>query len=172
LGEIDMLYIRKMGALFGLGVAAVLAAIPAVPVLAQGTATTTFQVTATVQATCLISATDLAFGTYTGAQVDATSAITVTCTNTTPWNIGLNAGLCPGGTATTRCMTNGAAQLNYALYRDAARTLNWGNTVGTDTLAGTGTGSAQANTAFGRVTAGQFPAAGVYTDTITATITF
>ena len=164
--------LREVGALLGLGIVAVLLSIPVTPALAQGTATTTFQVTATVQATCLISATNLAFGTYTGAQVDATSTITATCTNTTPWNIGLNAGLCPGGTVTTRCMQSGAAQLTYALYRDAARTLNWGNTVGTDTLAGTGTGSAQASTVYGRITAGQLPAPGGYVDTITATVTF
>jgi spore coat protein U-like protein len=136
------------------------------------TATTTFTVTATVQATCLISATSLAFGTYTGTQVDATSTITVTCTNTTPWNIGLNAGTAPGATVTTRQMLNGAATLNYALFRDAARTLNWGNTVGTDTLAGTGTGVAQPETVFGRVAGSQFPAPGGYADTITATVTF
>ena len=136
------------------------------------TATTTFTVTATVQATCLISATSLAFGTYTGVQVDATSTITVTCTNTTPWNIGLNAGTAPGATVTTRQMLNGAATLNYALFRDAARTLNWGNTVATDTLAGTGSGAAQAQTVFGRVAGSQFPAPGGYADTITATVTF
>jgi len=149
-----------------------LVGMPSGPALAQGTATTTFQVTATVNATCLISATNLAFGTYTGTQVDATSTITVTCTNTTAWNIGLSAGTCPGATVTTRCMLNGTAHLNYAMYRDASRTLNWGNTVGTDTLAGTGSGSAQVNTVFGRVPAGAFPAPGGYLDTITATITF
>jgi len=140
--------------------------------VAQQTATTTFQVTATVQATCLISATDLAFGTYIGVQTDATSTITVTCTNTTPWTIGLNAGTAPGATVTTRRMINGAAQLAYALFRDAGRTLNWGNTIGTDTLSGTGTGIATPLTVYGRVTAAQFPAPGGYVDTITATITF
>ena len=47
----------------------------------SATATTTFAVTATVQATCQISATSLAFGTYTGTQIDTTSTITATCTN-------------------------------------------------------------------------------------------
>ncbi|WIM09052.1 MAG: Sigma-fimbriae tip adhesin [Enhydrobacter sp.] len=145
--------------------------LPAELAEAAGTATATFQVTATVQATCNISATNLAFGTYAGAQTDATSTVTVTCTNTTAWNVGLNAGTC-GATVTTRCMANGAAQLNYALYRDSARTQNWGQTVGTDTLTGTGNGAAQANTVYGRIPAGQFPAPGAYTDTITATVSF
>ena len=136
------------------------------------TATTTFQVTATVAATCLLSATNLAFGTYAGTQTDMTSTITATCTNTTPYTVGLSVGA--GGTSVSaRAMTGpGAAVLNYAMFRDSSRTLNWGNTPPTDTLGGTGNGSAQALTVYGRVAAGQFVAPGAYTDTITATITF
>jgi spore coat protein U-like protein len=157
----------------GLALTAVAAiGLPAELAEAAGTATTTFQETANVQATCNISATNLAFGTYAGTVSDATSTVTVTCTNTTAWNVGLTAGTCPGATVTTRCMLNGAAQLGYALYRDSARTLNWGNTSGTDTLAGTGNGTAQANTVYGRIPAGQFPAPGAYADTITATVSF
>src|ERR1700726_522658 len=82
------------------------------------TATTTFGVTATVQATCLVSATPLAFGTYTGALATSTSAVSVTCTNTTPYNVGLSAGLATGATVTTRKMTGPAsATLNYAMFR-------------------------------------------------------
>jgi spore coat protein U-like protein len=137
------------------------------------TATTTFQVTATVQATCLISATNLSFGTYTGAVVNSTSSITVTCTNTTPYNIGLNAGTATGATVSTRKMSGPAgALLAYSLTQDAAHTINWGNTVGTDTVAGTGNGSAQTLTVFGQTAAGQFVTPGAYVDTITATITY
>lgn len=156
----------------GLALAAVAAICLPAELAEAGTATATFTVSATVQATCNITATNLAFGTYTGVQNNATSTVTVTCTNTTAWNVGLNPGTCPGATVTTRCMLNGAAQLNYALYRDAARTLNWGQTVGTDTLAGTGNGNAQVSTVYGQVPAGQFPAPGAYTDTITATVSF
>jgi spore coat protein U domain-containing protein, fimbrial subunit CupE1/2/3/6 len=137
------------------------------------TATTTFQVTATVQATCLISATNLAFGTYTGVQVAQTSTISVTCTNTTPYNVGLNPGTASGATVTTRKMTGpGGALLAYALYQDAGHTINWGQTVGTDTEAGTGNGSAQALTVYGLLTAGQYVTPGAYVDTITATVTY
>lgn len=137
------------------------------------TASTTFQVTATVQATCLISANPLAFGTYTGTQTDATSTLSVTCTNTTPYNVGLDAGTATGATVTTRRMTGpSSALLNYALFSDSARTITWGNTVGTNTVTGTGNGNAQTLTVYGRVAAGQFVAPGAYADTITATITF
>jgi spore coat protein U-like protein len=137
------------------------------------TVTTTFGVTATVQATCLVSATPLAFGTYTGAVATSTSAVSVTCTNTTSYNVGLSAGLATGASVTTRQMTGPAsALLGYALFSDPARTVNWGNTIGTDTVTGTGNGVAQAITVYGQATAGQFVAPGAYTDTITATVTY
>jgi spore coat protein U-like protein len=137
------------------------------------TATTTFAVTANIAATCLISAGTLDFATYTGVQVDSTSTISVTCTNTTGYNVGLNAGAASGATVTTRSMTGpGNALLNYALYSESTRTTNWGNTVGTDTKSGSGSGSAQAITVYGRLAASQYPAPGAYSDTITATITY
>ena len=137
------------------------------------TATTSVSVSATVQATCLISSTSLAFGVYTGVQLDATATLTVTCTNTTPYNVGLSAGTAAGATVTTRKMTGPTAQLlSYALFQDTGRTTNWGSTVSTDTTAGTGSGAAQPLTVYGRIAGSQFVAPGAYTDTVTATITF
>lgn len=146
--------------------------LPAVPVMAA-TATSTFQVTATVTATCLIAANPLAFGAYTGTVSNASTTISVTCTNTTPYNIGLDAGTSSGATVSARKMTGPAsATLGYGLFRDSAHTQNWGNTIGTDTQTGTGNGSAQSLTVFGQIAAGQFVAPGSYSDTITATITY
>ena len=90
--------------------------------------TTTFQVTANVQATCAISATAAAFGPYTGVVADTTAILTVTCSNTTTYNIGLNAGVGTGATVTTRAMTGpSSALLNYSLFQDAAHSVNWGD---------------------------------------------
>jgi spore coat protein U-like protein len=137
------------------------------------TATTTFTVTATVQATCTVSATNLAFGTYTAAVANATSTVSVTCTNTTPYNVGLNAGTATGATVTTRKMTGpSSATLNYGLFQDSGYTQNWGNTVGTDTVSGTGNGSAQNLTVYGQVPAGQYVQPGSYSDTITVTVSY
>jgi spore coat protein U-like protein len=137
------------------------------------TATTTFNVTATVQATCLISANPLGFGTYTGSLISASSTLSITCTNTTPYNVGLNAGTAAGATVSARAMTGpGSATLSYALYQDSGHVTNWGNTVGTDTKSGTGDGSAQTLAVYGQLTANQYPAPGAYSDTITATITY
>jgi spore coat protein U-like protein len=89
------------------------------------TATTTFQVIANVQVTCLISATALNFGDYTAPSLSAQSTITVGCTNTAQWNVGLNAGTAPGATVTTRQMTGPAPFfLNYSLSSDPAHTIN------------------------------------------------
>ena len=137
------------------------------------TATTTFAVTATVVATCLISATPLGFGNYTGVVDPASSTVTVTCTNTTPYNVGLSAGLATGATVTTRSMTGpAAALLGYGLFTNAGHTTNWGLTIGTDTVTGTGNGAAQPITVFGQIPAAEFVAPGAYADTITATVTF
>jgi spore coat protein U-like protein len=137
------------------------------------TATTTFAVTATVVATCLVSATPLGFGNYTGVVDPATSTVTITCTNTTPYNVGLSAGLATGATVTTRSMIGPAsALLGYGLFTNAGHSSNWGLTIGTDTVTGTGNGAAQPITVFGQIPAAEFVAPGAYADTITATVTF
>lgn len=152
-----------------LGVCAlILGSTPAI----AATATTTFGVSATVVATCGVTATAMPFGNYTGVLINVTSAVSVTCTNTTTYNLGLSAGLATGATVSNRSMTGGAVLLNYALYRDSSRTLNWGVTIGTDTLAGTGNGSVQPLTVYGQLPAGQFVTPGAYADTITATVTY
>src|ERR1035437_1259580 len=142
-------------------------------VVDNGTLSGPITVTAVVQATCTLSATNLAFGTYTGAVNNSTSSLTITCTNTTAYSVGLSAGLATGATVTSRSMTGPvAALLHYKLFSNPGRTTNWGNTVGTDTLAGTGSGAAQPLTVYGQIPAAQFPRPGSYADTITATITY
>jgi spore coat protein U-like protein len=128
---------------------------------------------ATIVATCSISATPLAFGNYTGAQNDKTATLTINCTNTTPYNVGLSAGTSTGSTESARKMTGAAGvYLNYKLTSVSPTGANWGNVVPTTTVAGTGTGIAQGLTVYGRVAAGQYVAPRLYTDTVTATITY
>jgi spore coat protein U-like protein len=140
------------------------------------TATTTFQVTANVQANCTIQAAPLAFGTYTGALKNQISNLTVQCTNTSPYDIGLDAGTASGATTSTRKMSgSGPAagqSLSYAIFQDGGNSINWGNVVGTDTVKGTGDGSTQTVAVYGQIPAGQFVAPGAYADTITATVTY
>jgi spore coat protein U-like protein len=162
----------------GLPVAAALGAIllAAGPAAAK-TATTTFQVTASVPSSCALSATDLSFGNIpanVSTAIDATSVVTITCTNTTPYSIALNAGTATGATVATRQMQNGSNLLSYALYSNSSRTTIWGDgTSGSTAVSGTGTGEAQAHTLYGRIATNQNDvAAGSFLDTITATVTY
>jgi spore coat protein U-like protein len=104
--------------------------------------------------------------------VDATSTITVQCTTSAPYTIGLNAGTGAGATVATRLMTSGASNtVSYSLYQDVAHSLVWGTTIGTNTVAGTGNGASQAFTVYGHVPSQTTPPAAVYNDTITVTVT-
>lgn len=141
------------------------------------TTTTTFQVTATVNSACTVSATDLAFGVYdpSAADNDKTSTVTTTCTLATPYDIGLNAGIAAGATVTTRKMKHATLTdlINYSLFSDASRTVNWGNTVSTDTVhVASALGTPEVHTVYGRIPTGQYVTAGSYADTITVTVTY
>jgi spore coat protein U-like protein len=137
------------------------------------TRTHNFTVTGKVVAACTLSAGNLNFGSYSGALINANSTISVTCTNNTTYNVGLNAGTATGATVTNRSMTGPSSTLlGYKLFSNSSLTTNWGNTVGTDTVAGTGSGAVQNLTVYGQMPAGQKPRVGSYADTITATVTY
>ncbi|HUN83565.1 MAG TPA: spore coat protein U domain-containing protein [Terracidiphilus sp.] len=132
------------------------------------TATAPIAVSATVVATCAISATNMGFGNYTGVVATATSTVTVQCTNSTPYTVSLNAGTSSGSTVTARKMTGAAGvYLNYGLYSDATYQTNFVTTASI-----TGNGNTQPITVYGSVPAGQYVAPNTYTDTITATVTY
>ena len=137
--------------------------------------TSKFTVQLTVTSSCVInSASTLDFGSQgvLTANVDNTSTLAVQCTNTTPYNIGFDAGTGNGATVAVRKMTSGPATVDYMLYSDAGRTSIWGNTIGTNTVAGTGNGASQNYTVYGRVPPQTTPAAAAYSDTITVTVTY
>ena len=132
----------------------------------------TFQVSANIVASCTITANNLAFGNYTLGQLDATSTVITTCTNGTSYTIGLDAGTFSGATTITRQMTGpSSSSLKYNLYSDSGRTTTWGNVSGS-WVTGTGTGTAQTLTIYGRIPANQPSPIGNYSDTITVTVTF
>jgi spore coat protein U-like protein len=139
------------------------------------TTTSTFTTQVMIAASCTInSASTLNFGSQGVliANVDQTSTLQVQCTNTTPYNIGLDAGTGTGATVAVRKMTSGANTVNYSLYSDSGRATVWGNTVGTDTVAAIGSGASQSYTVYGRVMAQTTPAPGTYNDTVTLTVTY
>lgn len=134
---------------------------------AQGSATTSFTVSATVAANCQITAQDLSFGSASSLSVnlDANSAISVNCTNTTPYSLTIDNGANFSG---TRRMRNIASNtyIDYGLFQDAARGVPWGS------FNGTGTGSASNITVYGRVPPQPANSPGNYVDTVAAVITF
>ncbi|MGJ3255867.1 MAG: Csu type fimbrial protein, partial [Alcanivorax sp.] len=137
-----------------------------------GNITSNYTLTAqvTIPDQCQVSASDLDFGTRNTplTQADSTSTVTVRCTNTTDFEVGLN-----GGLTGNRQMSNGTAQVAYELYQNAGRSVLWGNLPGTRrTGIGQGTGSAQNLTVFGRVFADPTAGEGSYSDTVTVEVTF
>jgi spore coat protein U-like protein len=140
------------------------------------TATTTMTVTTTVTPACTIAAAPLNFGTTTNpipSNIDVTSTLTVTCSSGTPHAVALNVGTGAGATLATRRMTSGAFTMNYSLFTTAARAAVWGDgTAGSVTVSGVGSGAPDPVTVFGRIPPQTVGGTGVYTDTVTATITF
>lgn len=149
--------------------AAAIAALSIHPAQAA-TGSTNFDVSIQVNATCAISASNMAFGsitTGTTSNSDATSTLTVNCSNGTSYTISLgNGNNYSGG----RRMTNGTTNINYFLYSDSNRSTLWTQT---STQSGTGNGGDQSLTIYGRVPSGQsVPYTGSYNDTVVATITY
>lgn len=159
--------------------AALLLALP-LGVVHAATTTGSFQVNATVVSACTVTGALLNFGNNidplsTALPVDASSALTVTCTNTTPYAVALDAGSNAGGAANfgSRAMKSGANLLSYQLYLNAGRTSVWGDgSGGSLTATGTGTGSSQSLTIHGRLPSLTGTIPGAYTDTVTVTITY
>lgn len=138
---------------------------------AAASTSTTFNVTTEVQASCQVSATDLAFGIYDPTSLAArtsSSTITVLCTLDTPYTVGLNAGSNPNGSS--RRMGTGASRVGYSLYRDGARTTEFSTTVAD--VSGVGSGASQVHTVYGAMPAGQNVSAGTYSDQITVTLNY
>jgi spore coat protein U-like protein len=64
------------------------------------------------------------------------------------------------------------AQLGYALYTDSGYSLIWDDIGGANVNSGTGNGSAQNYTVYGKIPTGQYLAPGGYTDTVIATVSY
>lgn len=137
----------------------------------------TLNTSATVTANCTVSTSALAFGNVdstSASDVDAAGGLSITCTNGSAWTASAGVGSGSGASYADRRMTSGANLLNYNIYTSAARTVVWGDGTGsTATIGGTGSGSAQAVTVYGRVAGGQNTVPiGSYADTVAVTITY
>ncbi|KAB1082374.1 spore coat protein U domain-containing protein [Neorhizobium galegae] len=145
---------------------------PACTAVTQNPTQPSFTVQAFVNRTCNVTAQGINFGArgVIASRVDSTGQLAVTCTQNLPYAIALDGGI-SNGTATARKMRKGTETITYGLYQDAARTQPWGNTTG-QTVSGTGTGTAQNLTVYGRVEAQNTPSPGTYNDTVVVTVTY
>lgn len=155
-----------------IGLLALTAMLPS-PAVHAATSSTSFNVTATVQTACSVSAADLAFGNYDAASVSdtvASTTITVTCSLLTPYDISLDSGANANGSV--RRLGSGASRLNYEIYRNALMTNIFGTVAATLGVSGVGTGLAVPTTIYGKIPKGQAVAPGSYTDQITVTVDY
>lgn len=130
---------------------------------------------------CTVTAADVSFGNYnplSSSNTDSTGSVRVRCTLLVAFGGSYTIALSTGssGTYTQRTMRNGASNLGYNLFTTAARSVIWGN--------GTGGSSSvtrsffallfvdQTTTVYARIPPGQNVPGGVYSDTITATVTY
>ena len=145
--------------------------------------TGSFQVSATINNSCQVSATtNIAFGTYdtlSTTDTDAAGSVSVRC-NQGVTNVvvtldqGANPAAGSSAAAPLRQMASGTDRLPYQIYSDAARTTVWGDTAATGvTIAGPlAASAAEVLPTYGRIAAGQDAPAGAYTDTVGVTATF
>ena len=136
-------------------------------------ASSSFTVSGSVAAICSVSAGTLGFGAYSGATLDAAAAVSVNCSNGAPYRIAMGGGSSQSGSARRMAGPSGN-HLTYALYADSARAVPWGDDspeLGAR-RASTGSGAGQSLYVYGRIPAGQSPAPGSYSDSVTVTIEY
>ncbi len=146
-----------------------------------GSSTSTMNVSVSVEHSCSIESSPMAFGAYDGVvenastALEATATVVTTCTSGAGALVTMNAGASAASSsadAPVRRMTAGEEEhLVYQIYSDVARGSVWGSTASTG-VALTGTGGPQTLTAYGSVPAAQLAAPGAYSDQLVVTITY
>lgn len=161
-----------------------------------GSSTSGFKSSATLSSSCIVSATDMSFGTINPAQSGspaATASITTQCTKGSTYVIGLNEGsagyIQNNGTWSylgyIRIMNaSGGSQLLYNIFKDSAHTqlfggpTAWGQSAGNGgqgtavMVIKTGTGEPDVTNMYGIMPANQFVTPGTYSDTIPVVVSF
>jgi spore coat protein U-like protein len=137
------------------------------------TASASFGVSATVQATCQATANAIAFKTYASASANTASPVSVTCSNSAQYIVSLSEGMGTGAAMHVREMTgSGTALSAYALRSFLRGIVNRGQIVGVDMVTGTDNPSAQVLEDYRQISAGQHVAADAYFDMVVVTVTY
>jgi spore coat protein U-like protein len=135
------------------------------PALGQ---TANLNVTAEIQASCVLNGGSLSFGTYTASDdTPGQGTFSYQCTDGTNITLGLGSGQNEVGGI--RQMAAGAGRLPYQLYKDASRQQEWGT--GDDGLTVEDTSaSLETVDVYGLIAAGEESPPGDYSDTVTITL--
>ena len=150
-----------------------------VPVFAD-TEDSSMQVTAGIGKNCVIETTNISFGSYDPANVnatdplDATGSITTTCTIGTAGEVLIGYGEHAVEGSTDRLMLglNEAGTLSYEVYSDLSRTEHWSGVAGSGVDI-TAAGEGELMTVYARIPGGQTDAANdSYTDTLTVLVSY
>jgi spore coat protein U domain-containing protein, fimbrial subunit CupE1/2/3/6 len=143
-----------------------------------GSQTANLNVTASVSAVCTISTVTVAFGAYdpvvanAATDLNGTGTLTVACTKGAAATIDLGVGNNLSGGS--RRMASGTDFLNYALFKDAARTQVWGTPLagGTTLTYNSASKASTSITVYGKVPQAQDVTVGAYSDVVVATINY
>jgi spore coat protein U-like protein len=139
-------------------------------------ATGTLAVSATVLKSCIVVTTPVVFGTYDptlGSATQTSGTVVVTCTAGTPYTIALGPGGGTGATVALRKLSLLTNTLNYGLFSNSGYSTVWGDTVGTNTVAGTAPLTlVNTHTVYASIPNGQGAALGDYLDTVAVTVAY
>ncbi|WOE33221.1 MULTISPECIES: spore coat U domain-containing protein [unclassified Acinetobacter] len=126
---------------------------------------TQFQVKIEVLSTCSVNATDIDFGSVNSgvAATDKNGTLNVTCTNQTPYTVGLSS------SGAMKHSTDQTATIAYQLFQSNGTT-EWNNE--SNKYSGVGSGNAQQIPVLAKVSGSTNVRAGNYADTVTATVTY
>jgi len=160
----------------------------ALPATAASPATATFQVLITIQKSCSVTAgaaSNINLGTVNSTAVNTTGSntISVTCSKTTPYYVGLAPSAANGGTtigsgamSTADALAGNTDKVPYQLSSTAGPSgTPWGNTATSTSVgngvAGAGTGLAQSLTVYATAASANFTPDS-YADTVTVNVNF
>jgi spore coat protein U-like protein len=151
-----------------------------------GSASSSFAANLTVNQSCSVSGTNLAFGnlgiitpTSGFTSAPAQSNLTLDCTAAMPVTISLTDGGHSIGTGGTGIMNGpGGAQIFFRIFQDSAHTTPWGSSASSAALTVTSTAGTIQVPVYGvvngsdQLVSGVPAAPGAYTDTVTATLNY
>jgi spore coat protein U-like protein len=141
-----------------------------------------FSVSATVTTACNVQNGSLTFSTVStlSAAIQGTGSLSVACSGAAPYSVGLGLGNYASGSQRRMYSLLANSYVSYNLYTDSGYSDPWSTTTSASSCTngastcylGTGNGAYQTVPVYGTVPAQAGEAAGIYSDTVTATITY